>query len=250
MPLVVRWPRCAGRPNISGQLRHDLLLHAGGGRAAVERVVVGVDQHRREVADDRRGMRGLEHLAGVGRVEERVVLPQPLGEVAERVGELLVADPQRRVAARTARTRPASPRPRPRRRSASAARPCPTSPGRILRGFCRIHHHPGRATLVRTDIRARPELMRSDGELHPDPALRRPPGDRPRPGRGDRPGQGQHPGERAVLRPAHRPVLPADLVREPRSGPGRRPAPHRGGGRAGSGRCSRCAGSRAAARCW
>ncbi len=87
-----------GQAEHIGQLRHGLLLHPRGGRPAVQRVVVGVDQHRREVADDGRRMRRLEHLPGIGRVEERVVLAQPLGEDAEGSGELVIADLERGMA--------------------------------------------------------------------------------------------------------------------------------------------------------
>ena len=65
-----------------GQIGDHLLLHPGGRRAAVERVVVGVDQHRRQVADDRGRVRRLQHLADVARVEERVVVPQPLQQLS------------------------------------------------------------------------------------------------------------------------------------------------------------------------
>lgn len=66
-----------GEAEHRGQLRHHLLLHPGGGGPPVERVVVGVDQHRAQVADDRRRVRRLEHLPDVAGVEERVVVPQP-----------------------------------------------------------------------------------------------------------------------------------------------------------------------------
>ena len=80
-----------------GQLRDDLLLHPGGGRSAVQRVVVRVDQHRREVAGHRGRVRRLEHLPGVRRVEERVIVPQSLCELREYAGETLIADGHRLV---------------------------------------------------------------------------------------------------------------------------------------------------------
>ena len=104
VPLVVRWPRCAAQPEHLGQLRHDLLLHLGRGRAAVQGVVVRVDQHRGQVPGHRGRVRRLEHLPGIGRVEERVVVPQPPGELAEHLGEPLVADLQRLRAAGTGRS--------------------------------------------------------------------------------------------------------------------------------------------------
>ena len=87
-----------GEAEHPGQLRHDLLFHPGGGRAAVECVVIGVDEHRREVADDGGWMRRLEHLPRVGRMEERIVFSEPLGKILEDTGDLLVAYPQGRVA--------------------------------------------------------------------------------------------------------------------------------------------------------
>ena len=77
------------------QLRGYLAFHPGGGRAAVQRVVVRVDQHRGEVAGHGGRVRGFEHLPGVPRVEERVVVRQALGELGERRPEPLVADLQR-----------------------------------------------------------------------------------------------------------------------------------------------------------
>jgi hypothetical protein len=55
-------------------------------------VVVGVELHRGEVADDRRRVRGLDHLTGVARVEERVVVRHALGEGGERGRERGVVD--------------------------------------------------------------------------------------------------------------------------------------------------------------
>ena len=70
-------PQVLGEAEHRGQLRHDLLLHAGSGRPAVQGVVVGVDQHGADVTDYRRRVRWLEHLPDIAGMEERVVLPQP-----------------------------------------------------------------------------------------------------------------------------------------------------------------------------
>ena len=67
-----------GEPEHGGQLVDGLLLHSLVTRPAVERVVVRVDEHRRHVAGRRDGVRRLEHLAGVARVEEREVVAHPL----------------------------------------------------------------------------------------------------------------------------------------------------------------------------
>ena len=56
-----------------GQQGDRLLLHLAGRGAAVQGVVVRVDEHRGEIAGHGGRVRGLEHLAGVGRVEKRVV---------------------------------------------------------------------------------------------------------------------------------------------------------------------------------
>ena len=81
VPLEVRWPRPGGgEPEHGAQLLDHLDLQPAGPGAAVERVVVGVDEHRREVAGDRHRVRRLEHLAGVARVEEGVVVGHPLAE--------------------------------------------------------------------------------------------------------------------------------------------------------------------------
>jgi hypothetical protein len=80
-----------------GQRGDRLLLHLAGRGAAVQRVVIRVDEHRGQVAGHGSRVRGLEHLAGVGRVEERVVAAQPPGEFGEDAGEPLVTDEHRRV---------------------------------------------------------------------------------------------------------------------------------------------------------
>ena len=79
------------------QSGNRLLLHLAGRRAAIQRVVVRVDEHRGEIPRHGSRVRGLEHLAGVGRVEERVVAAQPPGEFGEDAGEPLVTDEHRRV---------------------------------------------------------------------------------------------------------------------------------------------------------
>ena len=80
-----------------GQRGDRLLLHLAGRGTAVQRVVVRVDEHRGEIAGHGGRVRGLEHLAGVGRVEERIVAAQPPGELGEDAGEPLVTDEHRRV---------------------------------------------------------------------------------------------------------------------------------------------------------
>ena len=55
-------------------VRDGFLLHRGTRAAAVERVVVRVDPHRERVGEARDRMRRLQHLAGVLRVEVRVVV--------------------------------------------------------------------------------------------------------------------------------------------------------------------------------
>ncbi len=80
-----------------GELRDGLPLHRRGGGAAVQRVVVRVDQHGGEVADHGGGVRGLEHLARVARVEEGVVVLQSPGELLEDGGETVVVDVQGRM---------------------------------------------------------------------------------------------------------------------------------------------------------
>ena len=71
-------------PEQRRQLGDRLLLHLAGHRPAVERVVVGVHEHGRDVAGGRRGVRRLEHLAGEPRVEEREVPVHPALELLPR----------------------------------------------------------------------------------------------------------------------------------------------------------------------
>jgi hypothetical protein len=82
-------PQVLGEPEHRRQLRHHLLLHPGGGGTAVQGVVVGVDQHGADVADDRRRVRRLEHLPDVAGMEERIVLPQPHLQLPGRLPQLL-----------------------------------------------------------------------------------------------------------------------------------------------------------------
>ena len=90
VPLEVRWPRPgAGSPNMTAQLVDDLHLQPARPRPAVERVVVGVDEHRRQVAGHRHRVGRLEHLARVARVEERVVVGHPLAEGVPRGGQAI-----------------------------------------------------------------------------------------------------------------------------------------------------------------
>ena len=85
VPLEVRCPRTGrGQAEHHAQLLDDLDLERARARAAVERVVVGVDEHRRQVAGHRDRVRRLEHLAGVARVEEGVVVGHPLAEGVPR----------------------------------------------------------------------------------------------------------------------------------------------------------------------
>ena len=77
---AVRCPRLgSAQPEHRRELEHDLLLHLAGRRAGVERMIVRVHQHRRDVAGGGRGVRRLEHLARVARVEERDGCRRPCG---------------------------------------------------------------------------------------------------------------------------------------------------------------------------
>ena len=70
-------------PDHPGQLGNCFLLHRGAGAAAVERMVVGIDPQRELIGQPGDGMRGLEHLARVERMEVRVVVVESLGDFAE-----------------------------------------------------------------------------------------------------------------------------------------------------------------------
>ena len=82
-------------PEHVGKLGDDLLLHLRGGRPAVQRVVVRVDEHGGDVPDHRDRVRWLEHLPGVAGVEERVILAQPAGQLGEGGRQLRRIDLQR-----------------------------------------------------------------------------------------------------------------------------------------------------------
>ena len=60
-------------------------------RTAVQRVVVGIDQHRHQVGGRRGGVRRLEHLAGVAGMEEGVVVTQAAAELVQHPGRALGA---------------------------------------------------------------------------------------------------------------------------------------------------------------
>ena len=87
VPLVVRWPRDGRRSRTCRRAARPPRAPCRGGRAAVQGVVVGVDQHGGDVSDDCRGVRGLEHLARVVRVEEGVVVLHPALELLPRRGQ-------------------------------------------------------------------------------------------------------------------------------------------------------------------
>jgi hypothetical protein len=80
-----------------GEPAHDLLLHLRGRRTTVKGVVVGVELHRGEVPDQCHGVRRLQHLPGVGRVAERVVVPKPLSELGERLEQVFVVHLKHRM---------------------------------------------------------------------------------------------------------------------------------------------------------
>ena len=63
-------PQMISKAEHARQLGDDLLLHLCRRGATVQGVVVRVDQHGRQVADDRGRVRRLQHLADVAGVEE------------------------------------------------------------------------------------------------------------------------------------------------------------------------------------
>ena len=88
VPLEVEVAQAGGRqPEHDAQLVDDLHLQPAGPRPAVERVVVGIDEHRRQVAGHGHGVGRLEHLARVARVKEGVVVGHPLAEGVPRGGQ-------------------------------------------------------------------------------------------------------------------------------------------------------------------
>ena len=68
----------SSQPNIAGDPGHGLLLHRRGGPAAVEGVVVRVEEHRQRVGEPGDRMRRLEHLPDIERMMIRVVVLQSL----------------------------------------------------------------------------------------------------------------------------------------------------------------------------
>jgi hypothetical protein len=92
--LAIVRSRSDGRDR-GGEAEHDaqlvdhLDLEAARPWAAVERVVVGVDEHRRQVAGNGDRMRRLEHLPGIAGMEEGVVVGHPLAEGLPRGGQPL-----------------------------------------------------------------------------------------------------------------------------------------------------------------
>ena len=119
-----------------GDLRDRLALHLGRRGAAVEGVVVRVEQHRRRVGRPRDRRRRLEHLAGVARVGVRIGVAEPLGQLGERralvVGRLVPV--LQRGAERQQRARPVGEPVRHRRRETDVARVHATSAARAGRG--------------------------------------------------------------------------------------------------------------------
>ena len=90
VPLEVRWPRPGeGSPNMTRSWSTTSTSSPLAPGPAVERVVVGVDEHRRQVAGHGHRVRRLEHLPGVARVEEGVVVGHPLAEGVPRGGQPL-----------------------------------------------------------------------------------------------------------------------------------------------------------------
>src|SRR5258706_10884107 len=57
-----------------GNLRDSFFFHCGGGAAAIEGVIVGIDPHGQRVGETSDWMRGLEHLAGIERIKVGVVV--------------------------------------------------------------------------------------------------------------------------------------------------------------------------------
>src|SRR5580704_16728147 len=66
-----------------GDFGDGLFFESAGGAAAIERVIVGIDEHRQRVGEARDGMRRLEHLAGVERVKVGVVVLEAGGEFVQ-----------------------------------------------------------------------------------------------------------------------------------------------------------------------
>ena len=70
-------------PEHGRELVEHLVLHARRRRTRVDRVVVGIELHRREVRSDSNGMRWLEHLPRVLRVKVRKVVVEAFDQLTE-----------------------------------------------------------------------------------------------------------------------------------------------------------------------
>ncbi len=76
---------------------HRLPLQRGGRRPPVEGMIVWIDEHRHQIGGSRRRMGRREHLAGVARVEEGVVVPQPPAQLLQHQLRPLRGDGRRGV---------------------------------------------------------------------------------------------------------------------------------------------------------
>jgi hypothetical protein len=65
----------------------EFLLHHTRGFSPIERMVVRIVQHGRQVTNDRSRVRWLQHLPDVARVKERIVPLQPLQQLIQRVSQ-------------------------------------------------------------------------------------------------------------------------------------------------------------------
>ena len=79
VPLEVRCPEVTrrGPAEHGGDLRDGLHLHLRAGAAAIPGMIVRVDSHGQRVSGAGNGMRRLEHLPGIQRVEIGIVVAQP-----------------------------------------------------------------------------------------------------------------------------------------------------------------------------
>ena len=91
VPPPERWPRKFLPAEHGGDFGDGFFFHCAGGAAAVERVIVGIDEHRERVGEARDRMRGLQHLAGVERVEIGVVVVEAVGGGVEDFREAVGA---------------------------------------------------------------------------------------------------------------------------------------------------------------
>ena len=89
--------RGLGQVQHGGQRPHHLFFHRTGGRSAVQRVVVRVDELGRQIADHGDWMGRLEHLPGIARMEEGIVSPQTLQVAVQRCLQLVRVNLQRRM---------------------------------------------------------------------------------------------------------------------------------------------------------